>query len=126
MCVYDGIDRGTNIMIARAAKFYIVVVGMILTVGLCLPMLPTIANSTYSTTETKPAIVTISGTIRKIEIEGTCYQLATDSGKKYELMGKFPKRDGMKIQVRGIVTKDVATICQVGQPFKVKSYRNIK
>jgi hypothetical protein len=113
-------------MMTRAAKFYIAVVGTILTMGLCLPMLPTIANPQYSSTEIKPAIVTISGTIHKIEIEGTCYQLATDSGKKYELMGKFPKRDGMKVQVRGIIQTDVATICQVGQPFKVKSYRTIK
>jgi hypothetical protein len=113
-------------MIAKANKFYIAVVGTILMVGLCLPMLPTIANSTYPIDEIKPAIVTISGTIRKIEIEGTCYQLATDNGKKYELIGNFPKRDGLKVQVRGIVTKDMATICQVGQPFKVKSYRTIK
>jgi hypothetical protein len=126
MCVYDSINRGNNIMIARATKFYIAVIGIILTVGLCLPMLPTIANSTYSSTEINPVIVTISGTIHKLEIEGTCYQLATDSGKKYELIGKFPKRDGMKVQVRGIVQTDAVTICQVGQPFKVKSYRTIK
>jgi hypothetical protein len=113
-------------MIARATKFYIAVVGMVLMVGLCLPILPTLANPNSNTTQIEPAIVTISGTIHKLEIEGTCYQLATDSGKKYELMGKFPKRDGMKVQVSGIVTTDVATICQVGQPFKVKSYRTIK
>jgi hypothetical protein len=113
-------------MIAKAAKFYIAVIGTILIVGLCLPMLPTIANSTYPIAETQPAIVTISGTIHKLEIEGTCYQLSTDNGKKYELMGKFPKRDGMKVQVRGIIQTDVSTICQVGQPFNVKSYRTIK
>jgi hypothetical protein len=113
-------------MIARTSKFYIAMVGMMLTMGLCLPMLPTLAMSNYGSTQTEPAIVTISGTIRKLEIEGTCYQLATDNGKKYELMGKFPKRDGMKVQVRGIVQTDAATICQVGQPFKVKSYRTIR
>jgi hypothetical protein len=113
-------------MITRAAKFYISIVGSILTLGLCLPMLPTIASPTYTSSEIKSAIVTISGTIRKIEVEGTCYQLATANGKKYELMGKFPKRDGMKVQVRGVVATDVATICQVGQPFEVKSYRTIR
>ncbi len=113
-------------MIARTTRFYIAIVGMMFTVGLCLPMLPTLAMPNYSSSQTEPAIVTISGTIHKLEIEGTCYQLATDSGKKYELMGKFPKRDGMKVQVRGIVTTDIATICQVGQPFKVKSYRTIR
>jgi hypothetical protein len=113
-------------MIARATNLYIAIVGMILTMGLCLPMLPTLAIPTQTNTQIKPAIVTISGTIRKLEIEGTCYQLATDNGKKYELMGKFPKRDGMKVQVRGIVQTDVATICQVGQPLKVKSYRTIR
>jgi hypothetical protein len=113
-------------MIARTTKFYIAVVGTILMMGLCLPMLSTIASPTYTSSEIKPAIVTISGTIRKIEVEGTCYQLATTNGKKYELMGKFPKRDGMKVQVRGVVVTDVATICQVGQPFEVKSYRTIR
>ncbi len=113
-------------MIARITKFYIAIVGTILMVGLCLPMLPTIANSTYPRIENKPTIITISGTIRKLEIEGTCYQLDMANGKKYELMGKFPQRDGMKVQVRGIITTNVATICQIGQPFQVKSYRIIK
>jgi hypothetical protein len=113
-------------MIARTTKFYIAIVGMMLTVGFCLPMSPTLAMPNHSSSQTESAIVTISGTIHKLEIEGTCYQLATDNGKKYELMGKFPKQDGMKVQVRGIVQTDVATICQVGQPFKVKSYRTIK
>jgi hypothetical protein len=113
-------------MIAGASKFYIAVVGIFLMMGLCSPMLPTLAMPNHSTTQIEPAIVTISGTIRKIEIEGTCYQLATDNGKKYELMGKFPKRDGMKVQVRGIIATDISTICQVGQPFQVKSYRTIR
>jgi hypothetical protein len=113
-------------MMAGVTNFSIAVVGMVLTVGLCFPMLPTLAMPNNSTTQIEPAIVTISGTIRKLEIEGTCYQLATDNGKRYELMGKFPKQDGLKVQVRGIIATDIATICQVGKPFQVKSYRIIK
>jgi hypothetical protein len=113
-------------MIARATKFYIAVVGILLMMGLCSPMVPTLAMPNHSTTQIEPAIVTISGTIRKLEIEGTCYQLATDNGKRYELMGKFPKQDGLKVQVRGIIATDIATICQVGKPFQVKSYRIVK
>ncbi len=113
-------------MIARTTKFWIAIVGLMLAIELTIPTLPTIANPIASTTQIKPAVVKLVGTIRKLEIEGTCYQLATDSGKTYELMGKFPKQDGVKVQVQGIVATDMATICQVGQLFNVKSYRIIR
>jgi hypothetical protein len=109
-------------MIARMTKFYLAIVGSVLAIGLFLPTSSTLAN----TTQIKPEIVSLTGTIHKLAIEGTCYQLDTVSGKKYELMGKFPKQDGLKIKVKGIVATDAVSICQVGQIFKVKSYRNIK
>jgi hypothetical protein len=113
-------------MIARTTNFWIAIVGLMLTIELFIPTLPTLANPSNNTTQIKPAVVKLMGTIRKLEVEGTCYQLATSSGKNYELIGKFPKQDGVKVQVQGIVETDMATICQVGQPFKVKSYRIIR
>ena len=74
----------------------------------------------------KLSIVTITGTIHKIAVEGTCYQLATSDGKKYELLGKFPELDGLKAEITGTISADIMTLCQVGQPIQVKSLRTIK
>jgi Protein of unknown function (DUF5818) len=80
--------------------------------------------------QTSPAVnatqTTVSGTIRATEVEGRCYQLQTDDGQRYELMGKFPKKDGLRVKVRGTLETDVMTICQVGRPLRVKSWRPIK
>jgi hypothetical protein len=96
-----------------------------LTIGVLLPILPTLATPVINSAKTKPINVNLIGTIHKLAIEGTCYQLAADSGKKYELMGKFPKIEGTRVQVRGVVVMDTATICQVGQLLKVKAVRVI-
>jgi hypothetical protein len=99
----------------------IAIASMILAIALVFPSSSILANPTSS-----PATVELTGTIRKIAVEGTCFQLAANDGKKYELMGKFPRRDGVKVRVSGVVATDVATICQVGQPLKIKSIRVIK
>jgi hypothetical protein len=101
------------------------IVSIILAIALVFPTFPTLANPHQDRTQVKATTVTVTGTIRKLAIEGTCYQLATDDGKKYELMGTFPRRDGVKVRVSGVIATDVVTICQVGQPFKVKSIRII-
>jgi hypothetical protein len=112
-------------MLTKMTKTWIAIAGMILAIGLFMPNIPTLAN-TNSSVDVKPTLVTLTGTIRKLEVEGTCYQLAANDGKNYELIGKFPKRNGVKVQVSGAITTDVATICQVGQPFKVKSVRVVR
>lgn len=68
----------------------------------------------------------IVGTIKATGVEGGCYQLQAEDGQRYELMGKFPKRDGLRVKIKGTLVQDVMTICQVGQPFRVKSWRPIK
>jgi hypothetical protein len=97
-----------------------------LTIGICLPIWPALAIPATKAVKTKPINVNLVGTIHKLAVEGTCYQLAADSGKKYELMGKFPKIEGTRVQVRGVVVMDTATICQVGQLLKVKAVKVIK
>ena len=99
---------------------------MILTISVLLPISPTLANPDRNTVKVRSEIVNLTGTIHKLTVEGTCYQLASDNGQKYELMGKFPKIDGTRVQVRGVITTDIATLCQVGQPVKVKNVRVIK
>jgi hypothetical protein len=113
-------------MMAKLTKTWVAVIGAILAMGLLLPQLPIEANTSPSTAPVKPAAVNLTGTIKKLAVEGTCYQLAADNGKKYELMGKFPKIDGTRVQVSGIAKSDMVTICQVGQPLQVKNVRVIK
>jgi maltose-binding protein MalE len=108
-------------MLTKMTKTWIAIVGIILAIGLLMPSIPPLANTTV-----QPTTVTLTGTIRKLAVEGTCYQFTANDGKNYELLGKFPKRNGVKVQVRGEIATDVATICQVGQPFKVKSVRVVK
>jgi hypothetical protein len=113
-------------MIVKTAKISICVFGAILALVLFFPLVPTLANPIPTSTEVQPTTVNLSGTIRKLAVEGTCYQLVADDGKKYELMGKFPKIDGTKVRVSGVIATDMMTVCQVGQPFKVKSVRVIR
>ncbi len=110
-------------MLTKMTKTWIAIAGVILAIGLFVPNIPTLANTNSSSVKVKSTLVTLTGTIRKLEVEGICYQLAANDGKNYELIGKFPKRNGVKVQVRGEISTDVATICQVGQPFKVQSVR---
>jgi hypothetical protein len=112
-------------MLTKMTKTWIAIAGIIFAIGLFVPNIPTLAN-TNTSVNAKSTLVTLTGTIRKLEVEGTCYQLAANDGKNYELIGKFPKRNGVKVQVRGEISTDVATICQVGQPFKVKSVRVVR
>lgn len=108
----------------KPVKVYIVTISIILAIGIFLPILPTLAHPKISPA-VKPTTVNLAGTVRVLAVEGTCYQFVGDNGKKYELMGKFPKIDGTRIQVRGVLSTD-ATICQVGQLIKVKGARVIK
>ena len=110
----------------KTARIYTIVISTILAIGVFWQISPSLADSNSQIVKVKSEIVSLTGTIRKLAVEGTCYQLAADDGKKYELMGKFPKIDGTRVQVRGIIATDTVTICQVGQPVQVKSVRVIK
>ena len=108
----------------KIAKFCTITINMIMAISILLPISPILASP--NPVKIKSAVVNLTGTIRKLTIEGTCYQLATDDGKKYELMGKFPKIEGTRVQIRGVIATDTVTICQVGQPVQVRSVRVIK
>lgn len=113
-------------MTAKVTKIWISVLGAILALGLLLPLVPVLADTATGSTKIKSQTVNLTGTIKKLAVEGTCYQLTADNGQKYELMGKFPKIDGTRVQISGIPKSDMVTICQVGQPLQVKTVRVIK
>jgi hypothetical protein len=110
----------------NTTKIQIAVISIILTIGTLCSIVPAQASPTMSKAKVQPTTVNVTGTINKLAVEGICYQLAADNGKKYELMGKFPKIDGTKVQVSGVVKTDMVTICQVGQPLQVKTVKVIK
>ena len=110
----------------NTTKIQIAVISIILTIGTLCSIVPAQASPNISPAQVQPATVNVTGTINKLAVEGICYQLAADNGKKYELMGKFPKIDGTKVQLSGVVKTDMVTICQVGQPLQVKTVRVIK
>lgn len=110
----------------KTTKIYIAVISAILAIGTLFSIVPALANPSIRPAQVNPATVNLTGTINKLAVEGICYQLAADNGKKYELMGKFPKIDGTKVQLSGVVKTDMVTICQVGQPLQVKTVRVIK
>jgi ribosomal protein S4E len=89
-------------------------------------MTPVIGRTPPASNQTKSATVTLTGTLKKVAVEGGCYQLVANDGKNYELLGKFPKQDGTKLQVTGTVATDIVTLCQVGQAFKIQSLKVIK
>jgi hypothetical protein len=110
----------------KIAKVYTIVIGTILAVDVFWQILPTLAGSNSQPAKVRSEVVNLTGTVRKLAVEGTCYQLAADDGSKYELMGKFPKIEGTRVQVSGVIKTDTVTLCQVGQPVQVKSVRVIK
>ncbi len=70
--------------------------------------------------------ISVVGTIQFVNVEGGCYRLETPNGRSFELLGKFPKQNGLQVKVRGKLLQDVATICQVGQPLQVESVQVIQ
>jgi hypothetical protein len=113
-------------MPAKVTKICVSVLGAIWAMGLFMPLLPALATPMTGSTKVKSATIDLTGTIKKLAVEGTCYQLAADNGQKYELMGKFPKIDGTRVRVSGVPKSDMVTICQVGQPLQVKTIKVIK
>ena len=109
----------------RVVIVWVSLIVLVMIVGMGLPIAPALASMS-SSTQVKPALVSLTGRINKLVVVGSCYQLTTENGQRYELLGKFPKRDGVKVKVTGVVVTDMVTICQVGQAFKVKSAQVLK
>lgn len=75
----------------------------------------------------------ITGVMKYSELEGGCWYLITYDAKgyisqKYELLGQDIdklKQVGLEIKIKGQIAKEVATICQVGTPFRVSEILEI-
>ncbi len=68
--------------------------------------------------------LTISGTIHHTTLEGGCWYLEGDGGKRYELTGDTgivqPLRmDGQHVVVRAMPAKGMASICMMGEIVRV-------
>jgi hypothetical protein len=114
-------------MIIKATKvIWIAFLLVVLTMGPVQVSQTALAETTISSIPVKSTTVNLTGVIKKIAVEGTCYQLVADDGQKYELIGKFPKIDGTRVQISGIEKTDLVTICQVGRPLQVKTAKIIK
>jgi hypothetical protein len=69
--------------------------------------------------------ITLTGLVERVEIEGGCTVLRSDTSKTYELKGGDPAivRAGNRVTITGGVRSDLVTICQMGPVFEVISSR---
>lgn len=86
---------------------------------LCLIAAPSPALSGGN--EEKGSPITVTGTIKYIDLEGGFYGIIADSGERY-----FPlnldqqyKVDGQKVRVEGKVRKNVMTTTMWGTPLEI-------
>lgn len=65
-------------------------------------------------------IISVTGTVERLDIEGGCTVLRTD-GRTFQLLGGDPKviKPGATLTVRGRVRDDIMTVCQVGPVLEV-------
>jgi hypothetical protein len=69
-------------------------------------------------------MATITGTVRKLGIEGGLWALITDEGEQYHLV-EAPEQlleEGLRVEVKGEVPQG-ASIAMVGSMLRVKSFR---
>ncbi len=68
--------------------------------------------------------ITISGTVHRSTLEGGCWYLQGDGGKRFELIGdsgimKPIRIDGQHVVVRGVSDAGTASICMMGEIVRV-------
>jgi hypothetical protein len=69
--------------------------------------------------------MTVTGTIAKKGFGFGTWALVTDDGTTYEL--KEPtaqlQQEGIKVEVKGKIRKDIMTIAMIGAVLEIESYR---
>ncbi|MEV4412603.1 hypothetical protein [Catellatospora sp. NPDC049609] len=67
-------------------------------------------------------VITATGTVERIDLEGGCTVLRT-AGVTYQLLGGDPAqlKPGTKVTVKGRTRPDMMTVCQVGPVLEVLS-----
>lgn len=70
------------------------------------------------------------GTIHFLEVEGGCWQLEADTGRRYELQPRQAPpallRDGARVSVVGQPADESQTGCRVGLPIDVRSVLSVQ
>jgi hypothetical protein len=84
----------------------------------------TSAPVTSAPVTSAPGEVTLTGTVVFSGVEGGCWGLKVGA-ETYELLGgdRAILSDGADVVVRGVIRRDLATICQIGTPLEVLSAR---
>ncbi|MGH7525807.1 MAG: hypothetical protein ACREMX_03800 [Gemmatimonadales bacterium] len=86
-----------------------------------LPVAVLAATGDYScqvNTDSSTGELRINGTVHFLAVEGGCWQLRTDGGRRYELRpDQAPDdilQDGARVSLFGAIRDDLASVCQVG------------
>jgi hypothetical protein len=71
----------------------------------------------------KDHVVSLTGRVERVDLEGGCTVLRGDNGTTYQLMGGDPDvvKPGASVQIRGRVRDDIMTTCQMGPVLEVLS-----
>ncbi|GAA2381376.1 hypothetical protein Cme02nite_51890 [Catellatospora methionotrophica] len=66
-------------------------------------------------------VISVTGLVERVELEGGCTVLRADSGTTYQLMGGDPKvvKPGATLRIQGRLRSDIMTICQMGPVLEV-------
>jgi len=92
-----------------------------------LPLLVLAAGTTNRcqiSTDSGTGELHIRGTVHFLQIEGGCWQLEAENGRRYELQPKQAPgsllRDGARVNVVGQPSEGSETGCRVGMPIDVR------
>jgi hypothetical protein len=72
--------------------------------------------------------LSIEATVQRTEIEGGCWYLQVDKGKRYEpdLSGSdLTLATGMKLKVHGYLEPEISSICMIGPKIRIVNYQVI-
>jgi hypothetical protein len=81
-------------------------------------------------TESGTGELRIMGTVHFLEVDGGCWQLQAEGGRRYELQpDQAPKsvlRDGARVSLVGQPAEGSDTGCQVGMPIDVRRVMRVE
>ena len=66
--------------------------------------------------DTEPVIVTGEGTVNRMNLAGSCWQITADSGEEYDPVDLAPeyKLDGLRVSFVLEVLTETADVCMLG------------
>ncbi len=68
-------------------------------------------------TENRPELVSITGTVRQVDVDGGCWCIQSAEGKLFEITN-LPdeyRSNGLAIRARIAIRQDLASTCMVGE-----------